>query len=203
MDLDEQSVARMKRVFIVHGWGGNSDEVIHTWLKKELSKKGIAVVSPNMPDTNHPKIDSWVNYLAKQVGKCDEDTLFFGHSIGCQPIMKYFETLKHTQKAGGAVFLSGWFNLDNMETDEEKKIAKPWIETPIDFKKVRSVCSDIEVIISDDEPYGFVKENTATFKKELNARVTIEHGKGHFTESEGVREIPEVLKILTRMLKSS
>ena len=190
----------MKRIFIVHGWGGSPQEEIHKWLKKELSKnKEVKVFSPQMPDTDNPEIDSWVNYLSKQVGTCDENTFFFGHSIGCQTIMRYFETLKVGQKAGGAVFLSGWFDLDNMETVEEKRIAKPWIKTPIDFKKVKEVCKKIEVIISDDEPYGYVKENSEKFKKELNANVIIEHGKGHYTESEGIFSIETALNSLLKI----
>jgi predicted alpha/beta hydrolase family esterase len=191
----------MKRVIIVHGWGGSPNEAIHLWLKKELIKKGIKVISPFMPDTNHPKINSWVNHLSKEIGVLDEDTVLFGHSIGCQAIMRYLETQKD-KKAGGAVFLAGWFNLDNMEGDEEKEIAKDWIESKINFKKIKEVCNKFEVIISDDEPYGFVKENAEKFKKSLDANVTIEHAKGHFTESEGITQIPEVLDKILSLLNS-
>lgn len=189
----------MKRVFIVHGWGGSPNEAIHAWLKKELADDGVKVFALQMPNSDNPQIEPWVKFLAKKVGKCDSDTYFFGHSIGCQTIMRYLENLKN-QKAGGAVFLSGWFDLDNMETDEEKHIAGSWIDTPIDFKKVRAACSHFEVIISEDEPYGYVKENTKKFKKELGAKVTLEDGYGHYTEEDGVREIPQVLETLTRMI---
>jgi len=30
----------MKRVFIIHGWGGNPEEGWLPWLKKELEAKG-------------------------------------------------------------------------------------------------------------------------------------------------------------------
>ena len=190
-----------KRIFVVHGWGGNPNEKIHIWLKRALLKnKDIEVISPSMPETNNPKIISWVNYLSQQVGKCDENTFFFGHSIGCQAIMRYFESLENGEKAGGAVFLSGWFNLDNMESKEEENIAKSWIETPINFEKIKKVCNKFEVIISDDEPYGYVEENSNKFRKELNANITIEHGKGHFTKGEGVTQIPEVLNKINKII---
>jgi predicted alpha/beta hydrolase family esterase len=189
-----------KRIFIVHGWGGSPNEPIHQWLKKELSTfSEVEVISLAMPETDNPVIERWVEYLSRSVGICNEHTFFFGHSIGCQTIMRYFETLPTTQRAGGAIFLSGWFNLDNMESEEEKKIAKPWIETPLDFVKIKRVCNKIEVIISDDEPYGYVQENAHIFRKELNAQVTIEHGKGHFTQSDGILEIPEVLSRLVAL----
>lgn len=190
----------MKRIFIVHGWGGSPQEPIHSWLKKSLEQSYVvSVISPLMPKTDNPIINKWVHHLSEQVGKCDENTFFFGHSIGCQTIMRYLEGLPRGQRAGGAVFLSGWFNLDNMESDEEERIARPWIKDPINFNKVKYACSKFEVIISDDEPYGYVKENAEIFKKELGAKVTIEHGKGHYTEGEGITEIPSVLDKLVKM----
>ncbi|MEK6909328.1 MAG: alpha/beta hydrolase [Nanoarchaeota archaeon] len=192
----------VKRVIIVHGWEGSPNEPIHQWLKKELVNRGIKVISPFMPDTMHPKINDWVNHLSKEVDQADPNTFFFGHSIGCQTIMRYLETLNEDQKVGGAVFLSGWFNLDNMESKNEKEIAKPWIKNPINFNRIKKVCNKIEVIISDDEPYGYVNENAERFKKELNANITIEHGKGHFTANEGITQIPEALERIMKLVNS-
>lgn len=50
----------MKRVFIVHGWGGNSNEGWLVWLKNQLLGEGFEVVVPDMPDTDNPKIGAWV-----------------------------------------------------------------------------------------------------------------------------------------------
>jgi len=51
----------MKRVIIVHGWYGYPHEGWFPWLKKVLEDKGYSVEVPEMPDTDHPKIDEWVN----------------------------------------------------------------------------------------------------------------------------------------------
>ncbi|MBI4133019.1 hypothetical protein HY478_00235 [Candidatus Uhrbacteria bacterium] len=37
------------------------------------------------------------------------------------------------------------------------------------------------------------------FKKNLGAKVLIEHNKGHFTEEDGVVEVPEVIMELERI----
>lgn len=191
----------MKRVFIIHGWGGSPREKIHEWLSNELRNRGIQTFVLEMPNTENPTIDSWISFLEDNVGICNEETFFFGHSIGCQTIMRYLERLADNEKAGGAVFLAGWFNLDNMESEEEEIIAKPWIDTKIDFDKIKKTCKNFEVIISDDEPYGFVEENFNSFKNNLNANITIEHNKGHFTEEEGITQIPLVLTKLLEMMK--
>ena len=88
-----------RRVFIVHGWGGNPKEGWFPWLRNELEKRNFEVSVPEMPDTNHPLIGSWVRTLAEVVGTPDSETYFVGHSIGCQTIFRYLETIG--QSAGG------------------------------------------------------------------------------------------------------
>lgn len=122
-----------KRAFIIHGWDGYPEEGWFPWLKKELEKKGFVVSVPAMPEPGEPNIEAWVSHLAHIVGNVDENTFFVGHSIGCQAILRYLETLPENIKVGGAVFVAGFFTLTNVDSSEEKEIAKPWLETPIDF----------------------------------------------------------------------
>ena len=97
----------MKRVFIVHGWGGRPDEAWFPWIKKELEDKGYKVFIPAMPETDEPKMELWIPFLSQLVGKPDLNTFFVGHSIGCQAIIRYLETLPEGVKIGGAVFVAG------------------------------------------------------------------------------------------------
>ena len=162
-----------KRIFIVHGWGGSPKEILHRLLQDRLSQKGFEVHALNMPNTNEPEINSWVSHLKKEVGKPDKETYFIGHSIGCQTIMRYLESLNEKTKVGGCIFIAGWFNLENMETKEEEIIAKPWIETPINLNKIRKMSEEISVYISSNEFYGYIKENSNIFKEKLGAKITI------------------------------
>ena len=186
-----------KKAFIIYGWGGSPNESIHKWLKRELEINGFLVSILEMPNTNEPKIEEWVNYLDEKVGKLDKDTYFVGHSIGCQTIMRYLEVQK--ERVGGIVFIAGWFNLVDMEDEEEERIAKPWIETPIKFDKIKKNSKSITVFISSNEPYGYVKENTNIFRDKLGAKVIIENNRGHFTEEDGVTEMPEVISEILEM----
>ncbi|MDO8509150.1 MAG: DUF1749 domain-containing protein [Nanoarchaeota archaeon] len=179
----------VKRLFIIHGWGGNPNELLHRCLKKNFSKNGFKVIVPHMPNKDEPLIKEWVSCLNKIVGKADENTYFIGHSIGCQAIMRYLETLPEKTKVGGCIFIAGWFNLDNMETKEEEKIAKPWIKNKIDFNKVKDISQEIKVYLSSNEYYGFIEENVQTFKEKLGAKVIIEDNMGHFTNEEGESKI--------------
>jgi len=180
----------MKRIVIVHRWQGGPNDDWRPWLKTELEKRGYQVLVPEMPDTNTPVIEKWVHKLAEVVGEPDKDTYFVGHSIGCQAILRYLETIN--TPVGGAIFVVGWFNLENMETDEEKKTAEPWITRPIDLTKVRQVLPKSTLVISDDDPYDCFEENKKKFG-ELGSKIVILHNAGHITAEDGYTELPEVL----------
>ena len=183
----------VKRVFIIHGWDGHPDEGWFPWLKEELERKGFEVQVPEMPETEDPKIETWVLYLAQLVGKPDENTYFVGHSIGCQAILRYLEYLPDGEKIGGAVFVAGWFTLESLGTDEETETARPWLETPIDFEKIKNRTQNFTAIFSDNDPY-VPAENQKMFKESLGAKITVEHKKGHFSGNDKITELPSALE---------
>lgn len=183
-----------KRVFIIHRWDGTPNSDWYPWLKKELEKKGFRVEIPEMPNTSEPKIEPWVKHLKKVVDKLDKETYFVAHSIGCQAVMRFLEKENYEDKIGKSVFVAGWFKLNNMENNEAKKIAEPWINTPINLVKVKQKISKLTVLLSDNEPYGFVQENRKVFLEKLNAKVMIKKDRGHFTEDDDVTELLEALQ---------
>ncbi len=184
------------RVFIVHRWDGTPISDWYPWLKKELEKKGFVVEVPKMPNTSEPKIDKWVSHLKKIVGKLDNKTYFIAHSIGCQTVMRFLEKENYNGKIGKVIFIAGWFKLDNLEDQEVKEIADPWINNPINFDKVKQKMSKVTVFLSRNDPYGFIKYNAKIFREKLDAEVILRDNKGHFTEDDGIKKLPEVLNII-------
>ncbi len=187
----------MKRVFIIHGWGGHPKEGWLAWLGKELESRGFEVHIPAMPDTDNPKIEAWVSCMKEQVGVPDENTYFVGHSIGCQAILRYVSSL--SAPLGGMVLVAPFVHLPNI-VEEEKEIAEPWLETPIDFQKARANGGKIVAIFSDNDKDAPV-EDTEIFKKELGAETIVEKSKGHFTEGDNVWELPSVLNAVLEISK--
>ncbi len=184
-----------KRAFIIHGWDGYPDEGWFPWIKTELEKKGFQVQIPAMPEPAEPKIEAWVSRLSKVVSDVDENTYFVGHSIGCQTILRYLERLPADNKVGGAYFVAPWFTLMNLKTNEEKEIARPWLETSIDFEKVKQHTKTFFAVFSDDDEV-VPQENKKLFEEWLNAKTVIEHAKGHFSGSDGVKELPIILEAI-------
>ncbi len=165
------------------------------WLKKELEASDYQVVEPAMPETDHPVIDTWVSHLSEAVGELDAHTYFVGHSIGCQTILRYLER-ESDKKAGGCVFVAGWFKLDNLESEEDKEIAQPWLKDNIDFSRVLNTTREFFVINSSNDEYGCIEENKRLFEEKLGAKVVVLENKGHLTEGDGVTKLPEVLKAI-------
>ncbi len=192
----------MKRVFIIHGWGGFPGEAWYQWLKKELETRGFLAQVPAMPDTETPKIDAWVSHLSEVVGEPDEDTFLVGHSIGCQTIARYLETFDEGKIIGGVVFVCGWAVSSTGLAEEEKPVAKPWIETPINWEKVRQHSKNFIAIHSDNDPFVPL-DNADFFKEKLGAEIIIEHGKGHMGDSEGFTELPSVLNAVLKIASQS
>jgi predicted alpha/beta hydrolase family esterase len=182
----------MKRLFIVHGWGGSSKEPMIAWLGKIGMGAGFDTTVLDMPNTNVPTIDAWTKHLDDNVGYVDQDTYFIGHSIGNQAILRYLELNKGSQ-LGGAILIAPFVQLASLETQEEKDIARPWIDRPIDFLNIRKMSDKFVTIFSDDDYDVPIEVNKSAFEKALNPKVIIEHGKGHFTEEDGVVDLPVVV----------
>jgi hypothetical protein len=203
----------MKNIVIIHGWGSSSKGDWVPWLAGECRKLGYNVIAPDMPDTDAPDIDKWVDYLKNILKSVDENTYFVGHSIGCQTIMRFLEgqdkkglltdttNVGHPNlKVGGVVFVAGWFTLINLENEEAEQIAKPWLETPIDFEKVKNVLPKSVIILSDNDPFVPLAENKKIFEEKLDSRVVVVHNAGHITSDDGFTEIPEVLNQLKKII---
>lgn len=190
----------MKRLYIIHGWQGYPEEGWFPWLKKEAESKGFKTEVPAMPNTEEPKIEEWVSYLKRLVGKADKDTYFVGHSIGCQAILRYLESTD--KRVGGIVFVGGWIHLlpASYEEKEDKEIAKPWLETTINWNKIKN--NKFICIFSDNDPYVPVGDSKI-FKEKLEAKIIIEHDMGHFSESDGdkIKKLPIVLESLLELSK--
>jgi hypothetical protein len=168
----------IKRAFIIHGWGGYPDEGWLYWLKQELEKNGFEVYSPAMPNTLNPIIKEWVSSLSALVGNPTKNDYFIGLSLGCQAIMRYLEKLPKDDKVKAAFFMAGFVNLMNL-SDGERDILKEWLETPIDLNKAKTRCNKFVSIFSDNDPIVPLSDKNI-FEKQLDAKIIIEKGKGHF-----------------------
>lgn len=183
----------MKRAIIVHGWSGSPEANWLPWLKAELEKDGFVVEVPAMPDADHPAIDVWVAKLGETVGHVEPETYLIGHSIGCQTILRYLSGLNGAAQITKTILVAPWIGLVNLGDDEEWAVAKPWLETPIDFAAARSHCENFGLIFSDNDPFVPLEKNQTTLQAELEAReAVVLHDQDHILGA----ELPEALKLI-------
>ena len=189
----------MKKAFIIHGWDGSPQEPMHQWLKEELIKDGYEVYVPSMPHPEAPTIKEWVQTIINKVTEAsapDKETLFIGHSVGCQAVLRATEEIAEGVEIGGIVLIAPWMELDKQTIEEEGEevveIARPWMETPINFEKIKSHTNNIFAVFSDNDPYVPVSQKDL-FEKELGAKTIVLEGYGHFSPADNIREVSPVL----------
>lgn len=181
----------MSRTFLIHGYGGTPTQGWHPWLKAELEARGHQVSAPQMPDTQHPRVDAWTRALADTVGEPRADDMFVGHSLGCIAIIRYLLTLKPGRTVGRCVFVAGFYE----ELGPEYEELRSFLDDPIDWDAVKGACPSFAVIHStdDDAVPVWCAENLAM---KLCVPIEMHHGYGHFSGSDGVTEAPMVLEKL-------
>lgn len=167
-------------------------------MKEELENRRYEVLIPEMPDTDHPKIEAWVSKLAEVIGTPRKGGILIGHSIGCQVILRYLETLGENQKVDKVIVVAGWFRLTSTAavTEEEKLVAKPWLKTPIDFNKAKTKANKFIGIFSDNDYFVPLEVNLNLLKEKLNAEIVLLNKRGHFSQEDGVNQLPELLNFL-------
>lgn len=168
----------MKQAYLVHGWDGSPTNCWFPWISKELEKLGYKVKALKMPHPQTPTIKDWVATLEKEINPSKE-TILIGHSIGCQTIMRYLQ--KPNRKVKAVFFVAGFFHLDSIdeESGESQEIAKPWLETPIDFAQIKKNCSNFVCLFSDDDAFVPLSD-VRLFEKSLGAKTFIEKDKSHY-----------------------
>lgn len=181
----------MNRIFLIHGWGGSPKSDWFPWAKKELEQKGYEVFVPEMPDTENPKIEPWLQKLAEVVGTARKDDIFVGHSIGTLATIRFLQSFDKDQKVSKVILIAPWHSL-TLDENEDPGIAKPWIDEFVDWEKVKSKANRIIAVFSEDDPSVPFEDNLKFFKKKLNPEIVIKDKMGHFNQS----EIPFLLELI-------
>lgn len=195
----------MKRVVIVHCWAGVPDSRWYPSVKSSLEKEGFEVVVPEMPDTDHPRPDTWLAKLIQVIGEPDEDLYLVGHSVGVVTILRYLEKLPGGFKIGGVVSVAGYTDgLENIELIEDKSVLPTFFVPPLDYEKIKRSAKKFVAIYSDNDPYVDPKY-AEILKDKLGAELIFKKGFGHFSEPDGdgdsvvVKDLPDVAEAIKKM----
>jgi len=201
--------AKLKRVFIIHGWEADPESNWFPWLKKELEKNGFKAIVPAMPNSAQPKCEEWVDCLKKVIGKVDEETILVGHSLGAITILNYLACLKKGDKVGGVILVSG--------SDENPGFPEldSFFEIKIDYEKTINTVGNIPtpaqsardhhypesgisstgfMVIHSDNDSVVPLELGQKMAKALKAEFIVIPGGEHLNAGDGFFEFPLVLE---------
>lgn len=186
----------MKKVYLVHGWAGNPN---NNWFPNTISSlisDGFDAKALILPDPENPNPITWPKALEEQIQNPDNETYLVGHSIGCQTILRYLEQLSSDIKLGGIVLVAPFFDLNHLETEEEKALWQKWKDLPLDLEKIKNHVSKIVCIFSDNDQDVDSESSAKLFKELLDAKIILEHNKGHFADHDGIKELPSVVEAI-------
>ena len=176
----------MTRIFILHGWGGDSTTNWFPWLKNQEKKKGNEVFVPDFPNTEFPDYDEWKEHWEELYAPTIEDSsIVIGHSLGGSFLLRW---LSESNTSVARLMLVAPAP-DDCGIDEIRSFFTQSWNTEV----VKQNVGKIIVLGSENDPYiPFSKFKTlaealgATFKKCP--------GRGHLNDE----KFPEILPFLTQ-----
>jgi uncharacterized protein len=169
-----------RSLVMVPRWAGSPETDFYPWLTAKLREPPAPfddVRTLAMPTPGAPTIDGWVSTLAATLGPVPApSTVLLGHSVGCQAILRYLATLPPGHTVEGALLVAGWF-----EVDTPWDTLRPWLDTPMDFERIRAALRRCVVVLSDSDPFTSDHErNARLFEERLGAKVRLVPGGRHF-----------------------
>lgn len=175
----------MKKALILQGWYQKPDSNFYPWLKDELGKKGYEVFLPDLPTmhTDAPDMQQQIAFVTENL-PIDEETIVFGHSLGCLLAMRLAETYAFSKM----FLIAGW---DFNDLTPEHKLF--W-KTPIDHTKIKEHIKEIYCLSGDNDPY-FTPFTVEEMSKRLNGKFILIKGAGHFIDKNGEGKISELIKL--------
>ncbi len=177
------------QVFIIHRWDGTAKDDWYPWLHAELTSRNFLVTTPNMPQTQWPTINGWVSTLTQLIHGVTEPVYCIGHSIGCQTILRTLENTPTSLAVKGALLVTPWMELINLEDEESVATAKPWTNTPINWEKITQKCTQFTCIFSSNDPFVPLSQ-VGLFTDKLKAKTLILPEAGHITDG----QVPAILE---------
>jgi|GEM_PF-432861 predicted alpha/beta hydrolase family esterase len=192
----------MKRVFIIHGFGGVPDGGWFPWLLGELAEKNIPAVSLTMPHTNEPIVSEWVETIAKNVSEIQDEVILVGHSLGVPAVLRYLETLPTNKRIYAVVLVSGFImplQPENRESDFRK--IDVFVDPAIDLENVRAKIDSATVIhgrLDTIVPFSHAEIISKGLGAEL---VEVKQGDHFSQKTEPIcRALPQALEAIVSLL---
>jgi len=176
----------MKNALILHGWYCTPDEHWYKSVANSLEHKEYTVSIPFLRDNEKPTLQDWTKH-ALGGSTLDKDTVLIGHSLGSVLAMKLAQNLE--SKIDHLILTSAWDFWDLTPQHET------FFEEPINHAKILRNVNKITVLNSDNDPY-VTAYHSIEMGKRLNTDTIFVKDGGHLLESDGFKELPQLLAVI-------
>ena len=188
---------QQKNAIILHGMSGSVDSSFGIKLKDDLNAMGYNIIQPRFTTGKDITLLSWNSEMDKIKSKIKDDTIFICHSLSCLFVIKYCITNNISNKliisvAGGLCKESEVF-----KGFEHLIPFIPNVEEFVTFKKLNNRVFNI--YSDNDHIYNTIQLERYT--EATCATPIFLPNKGHFGASSGVKEIPEIIEIISNQYK--
>jgi len=176
----------MKKVLILHGWGGSSYPHWQAFLASKLIEVNYTVSFPVLPSKDEPNLGEWLEYLDAEIKHFKPDIVVC-HSLANILWFHYVNKyeVKELEKLMLVSPVSVTCDIKELET------FFPY-EVPQDLKS-----DEIIMASSDNDPYMNIDE-VYILKDMLNISLKVLEGAEHINEKSGYGELKCAYEWVTR-----
>ncbi len=161
---------------------------------RELEKLDIYACSLSMPTPDKPILKEWLDEIKQYVDRDINDEIYLvGHSLGGTTILRYLEKFD-SKNIKGVILVSA-----PCVYKKESRISE-FLKDEFNWSVIKSKVNKVAVIHGDNDPLVPVVE-AEKISSELNGKLTIIKNGKHLNGSAGFTELPELLDVLSNLLK--
>ncbi len=162
----------MPNAIILHGTSCSPESFWYPWLKQELEQAGYAVWLPQLPDTDHPSLETWLPFVLEH-GTFTPETVIVSHSAGCPLTLAVLERLQ--QPIAQAVLVAGYARRKG-----DQKAPEAILPEQYNWEVIQRNVKELICINSDNDPWGCTDEEGKFITDHVNGKLIVKLGEGHF-----------------------
>jgi len=184
----------MKNVFVIHGYNGDTTETFGPYIKKECEKRNLPCFFPTFPIREEATFENWAGKMDQFLNEqaFNEETIVIAHSLGTR-FWPMYASLKHI-KIHTFISIAGFLQ-DHSGREDLGKVVQRFAPTQNDFDNLIHLTQNRYAIYSDNDHLN-PQEELERYAEKIQAQKVFIKGKGHFGRKSGVKQLPEVIKIM-------
>ena len=185
----------LMKVFIIHGYQSSPEQHWFPWLATKIEQMGSQCEIVHLKGSDQPDFATWRQNLEAQVYPLNEQTIIVAHSLGCISVLDYLSEALNGRLIK-AIFMVAGFN--------EKLTALPELNQFVQQAKLNDALLRFRIqqrysLFSCNDPF-VPAPLSIRFGQLLNAQMIEVKKAGHFIQSDGLSEFPQLWEKLEKLL---